>query len=117
MSWQSPAIERSDLERLLHEFEVKLARVTRSAARTKADAPRAFENVSDTIATGLADLAERIRGRARSVDVAQLGDDALQFGNKTLRKLTHEVEQRPLVTLAIAAGVGALVCLLLARRD
>jgi ElaB/YqjD/DUF883 family membrane-anchored ribosome-binding protein len=116
MSWQS-SIERSDLERLLHEFEVKLARLTRSAARTRAGAPRAaVESLGEMIATAVADLAERIRGRARNVDVSQLSDEALQLGNKALRKLTREVEHRPLVTLAIAVGVGALLVGLLARR-
>ena len=115
MSWQS-SIERSDLERLLHEFEVKLARLTRSAARTRAGAPRAVENLGDMIATAVADLAERIRGRARNVDVSQLSDEALQLSNRALRKLTREVEHRPLVTLAIAVGVGALLVGLLARR-
>jgi hypothetical protein len=83
-TWQSAAIDRSDLERLLHEFEARLA---------------------------------RIRARTRHVDIAQISDDALRLGNKALRKLTHEVEHRPLVTLAIAAGIGALAFALLTRRD
>jgi ElaB/YqjD/DUF883 family membrane-anchored ribosome-binding protein len=117
MAWQSPGIERSDLERLLHEFETKLARLARSAARPRAEASRTIESVSDMIATAVTDLAERMRGRARNVDVARLSDDAMQLGNKALRKLTHEVEHRPLVTLAIAFGIGALVFGLLARRN
>ena len=36
---------------------------------------------------------------------------------KALRRLTREVERRPLVTLAVAVGVGALAVGLLARRD
>jgi ElaB/YqjD/DUF883 family membrane-anchored ribosome-binding protein len=117
MAWQSPGIARSDLERLLHEFETKLARLARGAARPSAEASRTIESMGDMVATAVADLAERIRGRARNVDVSQLSDDAMRFGNKALRKLTHEVEHRPLVTLAIAAGIGALVFGLLARRD
>jgi hypothetical protein len=121
MAWQSPGIERSDLERLLHEFETKLARLTRrAAARPRAEASRSIESVGDMIAPALADLVERVRGGARNVrnvDVSQLSEDAMQIGNKALRRLTHEVEHRPLVTLAIAAGLGALVFGLLARRD
>jgi hypothetical protein len=41
----------------------------------------------------------------------------LRFGNEAVRKLTREAEQRPLVTLAVAVGVGALIVGLLARRD
>jgi len=42
--------------------------------------------------------------------------DAMEFGDHALRKVAREVEQRPLVTLAIAAGIGALAAGLLARR-
>ena len=84
MAWQSPGIERSDLERLLHEFETRLARLTARAARARAEAPRAVEGVGDMIATALDDLADRVRGRSRDLgaDVSQFGDDALRFGNE-----------------------------------
>jgi len=74
--------------------------------------------VGDIIATAVAELAQRVRGGARGVgeEVSQLSDDALLLGNKALRKLTYEVEHRPLLTLAIAVGVGALAFGLLARR-
>ena len=115
-SWQSAAaIDRSDLERLLHEFEARLARLTRGAVRRRE--PRAIESVIEMAAGALSDLAERVRGGARHMDVGQISDDALQLGNKALRKLTREVEHRPLVTLAIAVGIGALAFALLARRD
>jgi ElaB/YqjD/DUF883 family membrane-anchored ribosome-binding protein len=119
MAWQSSGIERSDLERLLHEFEARLARVTRGATRMRADAPRAVEGVGEAIASALNDLADRIRGRSRHLgtEVSQFGDDALRFGNEAVRRLTREAEQRPLVTLAVAVGVGALIVGLLARRD
>src|SRR5262245_23725845 len=116
MTWQSPAIDRSDLERLLQEFETRLARLTRSAAR-QAREPRAVDGVLDTIAMAVADVADRIRGRARNVDVQRLRDDTVELGSKAARRLADEVEHRPLVTLAIAAGVGALAFALLTRRD
>ena len=119
MAWQSPVIERSDLERLLHEFEARLARLTRGAVRARADAPRTVEGIGESIASALNDLADRIRGRSRHLgsEVSQFGDDALRFGNDAVRRLTREAEQRPLVTLAVAVGVGALIVGLLARRD
>jgi hypothetical protein len=117
MSWPSPHIERADIERLLRDFESRLARMTGVGRHAPVAAARKVDDVGDTIATGLGELAERIRGRARHADVAQLGDDALRLGNDALRKLTREVERRPLITLAVAVGVGALVVGLLARRD
>jgi len=63
-------------------------------------------------------MADRVRGRSRHLgaEVSQFGDDALRFGNDAVRKLTREAEQRPLVTLAVAVGVGALIVGLLVRR-
>jgi hypothetical protein len=36
-------------------------------------------------------------------------DEAAKLGNDALRRLSNEVEHRPLITLAIAVGVGILV--------
>ena len=116
--WNPAQRERSgDLDRLLLDLERRLAGVTR-VVRASRGAPQAVDRVSDTVASALNDVAERFRGRARAVggEAAQLGDDALKIGNDALRKLTHEVEHRPLVTLAIAVGVGALVAGILSRR-
>ena len=121
MSWQSPRVERADIERLLREFEARLARMTGVAARAPAGVSRRADGLGDTIASALSDMADRIGGRAHNVvhnvDVARLGDEALQLGNAALRKLAREVERRPLVTLAVAVGVGALAVGLLARRN
>jgi len=119
MSWQSsPASSVADLERLLHQVEDRLDRLSRSAATSSA-APRAVDRVGDSIAAALSDIADRIRGRARTarLDASQFGDDALKIGNDALRTLTREVEQRPLVTLAVAFGVGMIAAGLLARRS
>ena len=92
MAWQSPSIERSDLERLLHELEARIARLTRSATGARADAPRALDGIGDAIASALNDLADRVRGRSRDLgaEVSQFGDDALRYGNEAVRKLTRE---------------------------
>jgi ElaB/YqjD/DUF883 family membrane-anchored ribosome-binding protein len=118
MAWSSPPVERvADLERLLHDVEQRLTRLKRTAPRNPRDVP-AFDRFGETIAAALGDIAGRVRNRAGSAgsDAAQLGDDALRLGNEALRRLTREVEQRPLVMLAIAAGVGALAAGLFARR-
>jgi hypothetical protein len=106
-----------DFDHLLEDLEQRLSRLSRMARASRA-APAAFDRVSDTVATALSDVAGRFRGRARAAsgEVAHLGGDALQAGNDALRKLTREVEQRPLVVLAIAVAVGALAAGILARR-
>ena len=105
----------ADLERLVHDLEQRLTLVSR---RLAADAPRAVDRVGEAVASALGEIADRFRGRARSAgkDAVAFSDEALEFGNDALRKLTREIEQRPLVVLAVALAVGALAAGLFARR-
>ena len=105
----------ADLERLVHDLEQRLTQVSR---RVASDAPRAVDRVGEAVASALGEIADRFRGRARAAgkDAAAFSDEALEFGNDALRKLTREVEQRPLVVLAVALAVGALAAGLFARR-
>jgi len=52
-----------------------------------------------------------VQGKANSVrdEAAKIGSEAAKLGNHALRRLSSEVEHRPLVTLAVAIGVGILV--------
>jgi ElaB/YqjD/DUF883 family membrane-anchored ribosome-binding protein len=101
----------ADVERLLSDLERRVTRLSTSASR-------AVPGAGDAIAVALSEIADRFRGRARAAgnEAAHLGDDMVKLSNEALRKVTREVEQRPLVMLAIAVGVGALAAGLLARR-
>ena len=107
-----------EFERLLQDLEQRLARLTRMVRASRA-APAAIDRASYTAAAALTDVADRFRGRAHAVSgqAAELGDEALKAGHDALRKLTREVQQRPLVILAIAVAVGALAAGILARRN
>jgi ElaB/YqjD/DUF883 family membrane-anchored ribosome-binding protein len=116
MPWAAQRGRAADLDRLLNDLEQRLSRLSRMLP-SSASAP-AIDRIGDTLASALNDIAGRFRNRARTAGAgaSRAGEDALQLGNDALRKLAHEVEQRPLVTLAIAVGVGALAAGLLARR-
>ena len=105
----------ADLDRLLQDLEQRLTRLSRIASRA---APGAVDRVSDVVVTALNDMADRFRGPARRVrgEASEFGDEALRIGNDALRKLTREIEHRPLLLLALAVGVGALAVGLLSRR-
>jgi ElaB/YqjD/DUF883 family membrane-anchored ribosome-binding protein len=66
----------------------------------------------------LSGVAARFRGGADSFseEAAHFGSDAARLGNQALRRLSREVEHRPLVTLGLAVGVGILVGLVSHRR-
>jgi ElaB/YqjD/DUF883 family membrane-anchored ribosome-binding protein len=120
MPWQLAQRARAaDVDRLLDDLEGRLSRLSRmlpSASSAKVD------RMSDTIASTLNDIADRFSSRAKSVskDAGRMGErftaDAMEYGDQALRRVAREVEQRPLVTLAIAVGIGALAAGLLARR-
>jgi ElaB/YqjD/DUF883 family membrane-anchored ribosome-binding protein len=90
-----------EIERRLRSLEQQLERV---GDRTSASTAEVVEGVRAAIAPVLSSMADRLRGGAHS-----MSDEAVKLGNDALRRLSNEVERRPLVTLAVAVGVGILV--------
>jgi len=102
-----------DIERRLRSLERQLERV---GDRTSESTAEIVERVGAAIAPVLSSIADRFRGGAHSMT-----DEAAKLGNDALRRLSNEVEHRPLMTLSVAVGVGMLVGpavpLLEARRE
>ena len=90
-----------EIERRLRSLEQQLERV---GGRTSASTAEVAERAGAAIAPVLSSIADRFRGGTHS-----MSDEAAKFGNDALRRLSNEVEHRPLVTLAVAVGVGILV--------
>jgi ElaB/YqjD/DUF883 family membrane-anchored ribosome-binding protein len=114
----SPAISANlrEIEGRLRTLEGQLQRVGR---RTSANAALAAEGIGDTVASALNSMAERLRGGATTVghEAARVGHEAARVGDQALRRLSDEVESRPLAMLAVAAGVGILIGLSIQRRS
>jgi len=90
-----------EIETRLRSLEQQLERV---GDRTSASTAEVVERVGAAISPVLSNIADRFRGGAHS-----MSDEAAKLGNDALRRLSNEVEHRPLVTLAVAVGVGILV--------
>ena len=90
-----------EIERRLRSLEQQLERV---GHRTSASTAEVVERVGAAIAPVLSSTAGRFRGGAHS-----MSDEATKLGNDALHRLSNEVEHRPLITLAVAVGVGILV--------
>src|SRR5262249_31912457 len=90
-----------EVERRLRSLEPQLEGV---GGGTSASTAEFVERVGAAIAPVLNDIADRFCGGAHS-----MGDEAAKLGNDALRRPSNEVEHRPLVTLAVAVGVGILV--------
>jgi len=92
-------IER-EIGQLMHDIEARVGRhqaLARRSAKEAADG--ATEFVSDTVS----DAADRVRNGASAVS-----DEAGRLSGDAIRRIEDEIGQRPLLTLAIAAGIGFL---------
>jgi len=106
----------SAIEGRLRALENELQRVGRKAGRRASDnASAAGDHIGDAIASAVTEIVDRFRsGRRLAGDEAvRFGNEAAKFGakvgNDALERMASEVEHRPLVTLAVAIGVGILI--------
>jgi ElaB/YqjD/DUF883 family membrane-anchored ribosome-binding protein len=97
-----------EIDRRLRTLERHLQRV---GSRTSASAAVATDRIAETVAAALNTLAERFRSRAgaASEDAARLGGEAAKLGKDAVRRLTDTVEERPLIMLGVAVGIGILL--------
>ena len=67
--------------------------------------------LSDAVATALSNLADRFRQGTNSLreQSAAFGKDAARYGTAALSQISKETEQRPLIAIAVALGVGILI--------
>jgi ElaB/YqjD/DUF883 family membrane-anchored ribosome-binding protein len=100
-------IER-EIAQLMRDLETRVGRLNTLTRRGASNvASEAGEFLSDT----MSQTAERLRNGANAVT-----DEATRYGSEALRRIEDEVEQRPLLTLAIAAGIGFLAGMAGRRR-
>jgi methyl-accepting chemotaxis protein len=102
------------IQKHLGAVEKELEKIGRIAGdRTSAAAATASDQLGDAISTILNEMVERFRqGRQAAGDQAgRLSDQALnlgaKYGSDALQRAASE--ERPLVTVAIALGIGILI--------
>lgn len=107
----------------LRAIERELGRVGQSAGRrTAARATTAGNQIADAIVPVLNEIIDRFgRGQRVAVDeAASFGNEAVKIGTKigsnALEQVATQTKKRPLVTLAVAIGVGILVGMASRRR-
>jgi ElaB/YqjD/DUF883 family membrane-anchored ribosome-binding protein len=89
-----------EIGQLMHDIE---ARVGRLQALAKRSAKDAAENASEFVSDTVSDAADRMRNGASSVS-----DEAARLSGDAIKRIEDEISHRPLLTLAIAAGIGFL---------
>ena len=111
--------EIAEIETLLHDLDSRLSRLGKTAGKEGAAAAGSISDAAfDAVAEILSETVNKLRDRTSDVtgDMAErlrdgartLTDEAATLGSQALRKITDEVEHRPMRTLVIAAGVGYL---------
>jgi ElaB/YqjD/DUF883 family membrane-anchored ribosome-binding protein len=92
-------IER-EIGDLMHDIE---ARIGKLQALAKRSAKEAAEGATDFVSDTVNDAADRARNGAHAVS-----DEASLMAGDAIRRIEDEVGHRPLLTIAIAAGIGFL---------
>lgn len=93
-------------------------RLNRLNAISRKGASHASGSVQDFIAETLDTLTSRAVSQLAEPIQEKFGDltdEATRMSNKALKRVTREVDKRPLLTLAIAAGVGYLAGMAMKR--
>jgi ElaB/YqjD/DUF883 family membrane-anchored ribosome-binding protein len=104
------------IQKHLGEVEKELEKLGRAGGRrASVAASEASEQIGDAISTIVSDMIDRFRerGRAAGDGAARLGNQALKmgagYGNDALRRVSAETEDRPLIMLGVALGIGVLI--------
>jgi ElaB/YqjD/DUF883 family membrane-anchored ribosome-binding protein len=98
------ADEIAAIEDLMGDLEKRLRRLSGSARR---EASGATGDVSDFVSEALSGIMSRVRDSAAGVGHT-VADEATRIGTDAFKKLTDEIETRPLIMLGVAAGIGFL---------
>lgn len=99
------AEEIAAIEDLMADLEKRLRRLSSTAHKETAGAA---SEVGDFVSETLERIMERVRNSTAGI-TDTVTDEAARVSGDALKKITDEVEHRPLMMLGIAAGIGFLV--------
>ena len=103
------------IQKHLGAVETELEKIGRIAGRQTSDAAAAAsDQIGDAISTILSEMVERFRkgGQAAGDQAGRLSNQALDLGAKNgdaLTRVASQAEERPLLTLGVALGIGILI--------
>ena len=108
--------EVGDIERRLRILQNGFEKLRERSSATARDST---EGLGEAVASALSSWADRFRQGATSLgdQSAAFGKDAARYGTAALTQVSKETEQRPLIAIAVALGVGILIGMAMHRRD
>jgi ElaB/YqjD/DUF883 family membrane-anchored ribosome-binding protein len=104
------------IQKHLGAVEKELERIGRIAGRqTSTAAANASEQIGDAISSIMSDMVERLRkgSQVAGDQAGRFGNQALdlgaKYGNDALARVAGQAEERPLLTVGVALGIGILI--------
>jgi ElaB/YqjD/DUF883 family membrane-anchored ribosome-binding protein len=98
----STAEEIAGIQELMSDLEKRLHRLS---GATKREFSGGSAEINDFVNDALAGIMGRFRDGAHSVSQS-VANKTAHLGGDAVKKITDEMEQRPLTMLAIATGIG-----------
>jgi ElaB/YqjD/DUF883 family membrane-anchored ribosome-binding protein len=98
------ADEIAAIQELMGDLESRLKRL---GGQAKREVSGGAGEISEFVNDALSGIMDRVRDGAQTVSET-VTDKAANIGGDAIKKVVHEVENRPLTMLAIAAGIGFL---------
>jgi len=96
--------EIAAIQELMSDLETRLQRLSSVGKR---EFSGASSEINDFVNDALSGITHRVREGAHSISHS-VTDNASHIGSEAFKKITDEVEERPLTMLAIATGIGFL---------
>jgi ElaB/YqjD/DUF883 family membrane-anchored ribosome-binding protein len=106
--------EVGDIERRLQTLQRGIEKL---GTRASSNARDTAEGLSEAVASALSNWADRFRENSLGDRSAAFGKDAARYGTAALNRISNETEQRPLVAIAVALGIGFLVGIVVRSRE
>ena len=107
---------QAEIRNLAADLQDRLARLN---GISRSGTAHASEGVQDFIAHTLDSIAGKAVSKLTSrvqEGASDLTDEATRMSNKAIKRVSREIDRRPLLTLAIAAGVGYLAGMAMRRQ-
>ena len=108
---------QAEIRHLASDLQDRLARlntISRKGAAMPATGVQDFiaDTLDSSTSSAVSQLTERIQEK-----VGDFTDEATRMSNKAIKRVSREIDRRPLLTLAIAAGVGYLAGMAMQNRE
>ncbi len=104
------AAMRAEVDDLIQSLEERLDRIN---ALTKRGAGHAADGVSELVVNAISGLTGQVADRAKG-NANSMSDQIAELGTNAMKRVVREIDKRPLLTVAIAAGIGFIFAM--ARR-